>query len=168
MPNVEGWMRVTVWVPQRPDLPGGKPPDWGIEEGGPAEPGFPIPPEIGGGPILPGLPDIPVYPGQPLPRPPRPVYPIVSDPDDLGAHGDLPDLNHAYRARLSDGTAEYTGYITDPEPPPVEDDYEPRWPKRGHPGTWVAVVYRSALAWAWVPTPGTPEQGPVIPEREPR
>lgn len=126
--------------PGRPADPG-----WGIEE---------FPPGIGGGPVIPG------YPGQPLPRPPRPVYPVVDDPEDLGGHPAVPDLNMTHRIVITDGTDQFTGYVLDPEPPQVEDDYEPRPPTRGLPGTWVAVLYGSALAWAWVRTPGTiPEPG---------
>jgi len=61
-----------------------------------------------------------------------------------------------------------------PDPPQVEDDYEPRPPTRGLPGTWVAVLYGSTLAWAWVRTPGSiaegePGQGlPGQGEREPK
>lgn len=179
MPLVTGYMKVDVWVPPerapgRPDqgLPG-EPPGIG---GGPIEP----PPGIGGGPVLPeypgqGLPEwpgLPGRPGHPLPRPPRPVYPVVDDPDDLGGHPAVPDLNMTHRAQITDGTDTFTAYILDPEPPQVEDDYEPRLPSRGLPGTWVAVLYGSALAWAWVRTPGAPgapDQGlPDEPERAPK
>jgi hypothetical protein len=177
VPYVTGYAKVRVWVP--PGAPGG-PPDWGIEEFPPGVgiPGFPdqglpeVPPGIGGGPVLPGWPE---RPGQPLPpvgRPPRPVYPVVDDPDDLGGHPELPDLNMSHRVQLTDGTDQFTGYVLDPEPPQVEEGYEPRYPERGLPGTWVAVLYGASLAWAWVRTPGVPgapdQGGPGFPEREPK
>jgi hypothetical protein len=179
---VIGYQRVRVWVPDRyPDqgLPG-EPPGIG---GGPIfPPGFPeypdtglpeVPPGIGGGPVLPGWPE---RPGQPLPpvgRPPRPVYPVVEDPDDLGGHPALPDLNMTVRIMITDGTDQFTGYVLHPEPPQVEEGYEPRYPTRGLPGTWVAVLYGAVLAWAWVRTPGTgpepPDHNlPEFPEREPK
>jgi hypothetical protein len=173
---VEGYTKVRVWVPDRypgqplpPEPPGigGGPifppdyPDQGLPE---------VPPGIGGGPIYP--PGFPERPGQPLPRPPRPVYPVVDDPDDLGAHPELPDLNMAHRVQITDGTDTFTGYVLDPEPPQVEEGYEPRFPERGLPGTWVAVLYGSSLSWAWVRTPGVPgapdQGGPGAPEREPK
>ena len=172
MPLVTGYMKVNVWVPPagapgRPDqgLPGvPEYPDQGL-------PGVPEYPDQG----LPGWPGFPERPGHPLPpvgRPPRPVYPVVDDPDDLGGHPAVPDLNMTHRAQITDGTDTFTAYILDPEPPQVEDDYEPRHPSRGLPGTWVAVLYGSALAWAWVRTPGAPgepDQGlPNPPEREPK
>jgi hypothetical protein len=175
MPYVDGYAKVRVWVPGPPPLPGF--PDQGL-------PGFPDqglpdePPGIGGGPIIPERPGWPERPGHPLPpvgRPPRPVYPVVDDPDDLGGHPELPDLNMAHRVQITDGTDTFTGYVLDPEPPQVEEGYEPRFPTRGLPGTWVAVLYGSSLAWAWVrtpgsrPEPGEPGQGlPGDPEREPK
>jgi hypothetical protein len=181
---VEGYTKVTVWVPDRrpgrPDqgLPGEPPgyPDQGL----PGWPDYPdtglpeVPPGIGGGPVLPGWPERPGHPLPPVGRPPRPVYPVVDDPDDLGGHPVLPDLNMSHRVTLTDGTDQFTGYVLDPEPPQVEEGYEPRHPERGLPGTWVAVLYGSGLAWAWVRTPGTrpegePGQGlPGFPEREPK
>ena len=175
---VEGYQKVRVWVPDRyPDQ--GLPPGIG---GGPIfPPGVPeypdtglpeVPPGIGGGPILPGWPE---RPGQPLPpvgRPPRPVYPVVPDPEDLGGHPELPDLNMTRRIQIADGDDVFPGYVLDPEPPQVEEGYEPRHPERGLPGTWVAVLYGAVLAWAWVRTPGTPgapdQGGPGFPEREPK
>jgi hypothetical protein len=175
---VVGYQRVRVWVPDRyPDqgLPG-EPPGIG---GGPVFPpdypdqGLPeVPPGIGGGPVIPGWPE---RPGQGLPpvgRPPRPVYPVVDDPDDLGRHPEVPDLNMSHRVQITDGTDTFTGYVLDPEPPQVEEGYEPRHPERGLPGTWVAVLYGASLAWAWVRTPGVPgapdQGGPGFPEREPK
>jgi hypothetical protein len=183
MPYTDAYMKVRVWVPPgRPSFPGEPgqplPPEVGWpglpEQPEPPEIGWPLPPSIGGGPVLP--PGFPEYPGQPLPRPPRPVYPVVDDPDDLGGHGELPDLNHSRRSRITDGTNQFTAYIVDPEPPQVEDDYEPRWPSKGRPGSWHAVLVGSGLAWAWAPDvdpgpgePGAPDQGgPGAPEREPK
>jgi hypothetical protein len=175
---VEGYTKVRVWVPDRyPDQ--GLPPGIG---GGPIfPPGFPdypdqglpeVPPGIGGGPIIPGWPE---RPGQGLPpvgRPPRPVYPVVDDPDDLGGHPEVPDLAMTTRIRVTDGADEFTAYALHPEPPQVEEGYEPRYPERGLPGTWVAVLYGASLVWAWVRTPGAPgapdQGGPGFPEREPK
>jgi len=175
MPTVEGWMRVQVWVPpQRPDLPPGSP-----DQGLPPGIGHPLPPdpEYPGQPLPPGAgwPGFPERPGQPLPRPPRPerpVYPVVPDPEDLGGHPELPDLNMTRRIQITDGGDTFTGYVLEPEPPQVEEGYEPRYPTRGLPGSWVAVLYGADLAWAWVRTPGAPgmpDQGlPGFPEREPK
>jgi hypothetical protein len=172
MPYAEGYQRVRIWVPDRsPDqgLPGW--PDQGL----PPYPGQPLPPDepgIGGGPILPEWPGLPERPGQPLPRPPRPVYPVVDDPEDLGGHPEVPDLNMTRRVQITDGSDQFTGYVLLADPPQVEDDYEPRFPTRGLPGSWVAVLYGASLAWAWVRTPGAPgapDQGlPGFPEREPK
>jgi hypothetical protein len=173
---VDGYAKVRVWVPDRPSLP--TYPDQGLPPGiggGPIFPDYPdqglpeLPPGIGGGPIYPGLPE---RPGQPLPRPPRPVYPVVPDPEDLGGHPELPDLNMTRRITISDDGDQFTGYVLMPEPPQVEEGYEPRLPTRGLPGSWVAVLYGSSLAWAWVRTPGVPGEpdqgGPDAPEREPK
>jgi hypothetical protein len=175
---VEGYTKVRVWVPDRypdqglpPGIGGGPifPPDYPDQGLPPGEPGIP---DQGLPPIFPGFPE---RPGQPLPRPPRPprpVYPVVDDPEDLGGHPEVPDLNMTRRVQITDGTDTFTGYVLDPEPPQVEDDYEPRFPSRGLPGSWVAVLYGAVLAWAWVRTPGAPgapDQGlPGMPEREPK
>jgi len=173
MPYVTGYAKVRVWVPGA--LPGA--PDQGLPPGiggGPIFPEYPdtglpeVPPGIGGGPILPEFPGFPERPGQGLPRPPRPVYPVVDDPDDLGGHPELPDLNMTHRITITDGTDQFTGYVLDPEPPQVEEGYEPRHPERGLPGTWVAVLYGAVLAWAWVRTPGERPEPPEFPEREPK
>jgi hypothetical protein len=188
MSFVTGYTRVRVWVPDAPGAPDqglpGYPdyPDQGLP-GFPEYPGQPLPrppwtprppdnwlPE-GGAPGQ-GLPGFPEYPGQPLPRPPRPVYPVVPDPEDLGGHPELPDLAMTRRITISDDGDQFTGYVLMPEPPQVEEGYEPRYPTRGLPGTWVAVLYGSSLAWAWVRTPGVPGEpdqgGPDAPEREPK
>jgi hypothetical protein len=171
MPTVEGWMKVSVWVPpQRPEFPGA--PDQGL-------PGFPdqgLPPGYPdqGLPPVGEWPGFPERPGQGLPRPPRPdrpVYPVVPDPEDLGGHPELPDLAMTRRIQISDGADVFTGYVLDPEPPQVEEGYEPRYPTRGLPGSWLAVLYGADLAWAWVRTPGAPgmpEHLPGFPEREPK
>ena len=201
MPYVTGYAKVRVWVPGRPDLPGG-PPDWGIDEGGYPDQGLP-----GGGEYpdqgLPGRPGYPGRPGQGLPRPPRPVdpdwgvpeggypdqglpelpgrparpvYPIIED-HELGGHpeAEVLDLNMTRRITVTDGQDQFTAYALEPDPPQVEEGYEPRHPTRGLPGTWVAVLYGSGLTWAWVRTPGSPpEEGepghlPSFPgEREPK
>jgi hypothetical protein len=188
MPYVDGYAKVRVWVPGPFDPPGapdqglpGEPPSIGggpiIPErpgwperpgqglpwpGRPVDPGWGVdelPPGIGGGPIIPGR------PGQPLPRPPRPVYPVVDDPDGLGGHPALPDLNMTRRVVVTDGSDQFTAYVLDPDPPQVEEGYEPRLPpETWRPGTWVAVLYGSALAWAWVRSITAPEH----PEREPK
>ena len=181
MGYVEGYTKIRVWVPDRyPDqgLPGY--PDQGLPPGigggpiyPPGSPDYPdqglpeVPPGIGGGPVLPGWPE---RPGQGLPpvgRPPRPTYPVVPDPEDLGGHPELPDLNMTRRITITDGDDQFTGYVLDPEPPQVEEGYEPRYPERGLPGTWVAVLY-GTLAWAWVRTPGERPEAPEFPEREPK
>ena len=161
MPYVDGYAKITVWVPgPGPGLPGR--PDQGL----PGEPGWPdqgLPPlwperpDQGLPPLWPERPEWPGWPerpGQPLPRPPRPVYPVV-DAGDLGGHPVVPDLNMTHRILITDGADQFTGYVLDPEPPQVEEGYEPRPPERGLPGTWVAVLYGAVLAWAWVRTPGT-------------
>jgi len=91
----------------------------------------------------------------------------VPDPEDLGGHPELPDLNMTRRITITDGDDQFTGYVLDPEPPQVEEGYEPRYPERGLPGTWVAVLY-GTLAWAWVRTPGERPEAPEFPEREPK
>lgn len=167
MPKQLVYIAVEAFVPpSRPSFPGepgqGLPPVGGE---GPWEPGWPdqgLPPGIGGGPIFPG----PEYPDQGLPRPPRPVYPIIED-HELGGHDELPDLNMTRRITITDGQDQFTAYAVEPEPPQVEEGYEPRWPTKGLPGSWVVVLYRDALTWAWVRTPGAPGE-PVEPEREPK
>lgn len=181
MPYVTGYQKVRIFVPGRPDFPEGPvDPGWGVDEGGYPDQGLP---GGGGRPERPGQglprPPRPVDPGwgvdegaevgwplPPLePRPPRPVYPIVED-HELGGHPDLPDLNMTRRITVTDGLDTYTAYALEHEPPQVEEDYEPRYPTKGLPGTWVAVLYGSALTWAWVRTPGAPE--PEEPERAPK
>lgn len=180
MPYRDGYMKVRVWVPpDRPDFPE-RPEFPGFPETGlPGEPGQPLPPEvgwpglpdvpgIGGGPIFPERPTLPGgRPDQGLPRPPRPVYPVVED-HDLGGHPEVPDMAMTRRITITDGGDQFTGYVLDPEPPQVDDDYEPRPPTRGLPGTWVAVLYGADLAWAWVRTPGEPPERPELPERPAR
>ncbi len=193
MPYVEGYAKVTVWVPRgRPEypdqgLPPGYPgsPDQGLP-GVPEYPGQPLPPFYPGRPGQ-GLPrpPRPVDPdwgvdegagiGWPLPpgepRPPRPVYPIIED-HELGGHPELPDLNMTRRITVTDGQDIYTAYALELEPPQVEEGYEPRFPTKGLPGSWVAVLYGPALTWAWVRTPGAPgEPGQGLPDepgREPK
>jgi hypothetical protein len=192
MPYVEGYAKVRVWVPRdRPELPGGPvDPDWGVDEGGYPDqglPGRPGRPEYPGQPLPPNYPGRPgqglPWPGRPVdpgwgveegrpdqglpplePRPPRPVYPIIED-HELGGHPELPDLNMTRRITVTDGQDQYTAYALDPEPPQVEEGYEPRYPTKGLPGSWVAVLYGSALTWAWVRTPGAPEP-PEVTEPE--
>ena len=168
-------------LPRPPWTRPGRPPDWGLPEGD--QPGQGLPPGWGGGwrPGQPpdwgieegapgqGLPGgWPERPGHGLPWPGRPVYPVVDDPDDLGGHPEIPDLNMTHRILITDGSDQFTGYVLMFEPPQVEDDYEPRHPSRGLPGTWVTVLYGAHLAWAWVRTPGSPPEPPEHPEREPK
>jgi hypothetical protein len=175
MPYVTGYAKVRVWVPREFDLPG-RPPDWGIEEGGrPGQglPGEPERPDTG----LPGFPDqglppgwewpgLPERPGQPLPRPPRPgAYPILPDPEDMPGHPPLPDLNMPGRwVQVTPGKSwhRYPAWVVYGEPPMVEDDYEPRHPVNGQPGTWVVIYFADELCWAWVPSvegePGEPDE----------
>jgi hypothetical protein len=144
------------WTPRPPGnwLPGGGYPGQGL----------PSYPDQG----LPGFPGLPELPGQPLPRPPRPVYPVVDDPDGLGGHPEVPDLAMTRRIVITDGSDQFTAYVLMPEPPQVEDDYEPRFPPESwRPGTWVAVLYGAVLAWAWVRSITAPER-PEHPEREPK
>ena len=160
MTYVDGYAKVRVWVPDRapghPDqgLPGSPDyPDQGL-------PGFPEYPDQGlpGRPPRPGHPlprpprpvdpgwgvDEGGYPDQGLPelpgRPPRPVYPIVEE-HELGGHPDAEhlDLNMTRRIKITDGTDEFTAYAVEDDPPQVEEGYEPRYPTKGLPGTWVAV-----------------------------
>lgn len=187
MPYVEGYAKVRVWVPrERPELPGGPvDPDWGVDEGSRPDQGLPgYPGRPGQGlprpprPVDPdwGIPEG-THPDQGLPpgepRPPRPVYPIIED-HELGGHPDAEalDLNMTRRITVTDGQDTYTAYALEADPPQVEDDYVPRHPTRGLPGTWVAVLYGAALTWAWVRTPGAPgapDQGlPGEPGREPK
>lgn len=187
MPYVTGYAKVQVWVPAgapgAPDqgLPPGEPgypeyPDQGLPPGYPGRPGqgLPRPPR----PVDPdwgipegGYPDQGLPPGEP--RPPRPVYPIIED-HELGGHPDAEalDLNMTRRITVTDGQDTYTAYALEADPPQVEDDYVPRHPTRGLPGTWVAVLYGAGLTWAWVRTPGAPgapDQGlPGDPVREPK
>ena len=144
--------------PPRPVDPG-----WGVDEG--AEPGQ----------GLPGWGGFPERPGQGLPRPGR-AYPIVPEGGDLGGHGDLPDLNMPgfwHGVRASRGGPVFPAWIVDPDRPEVEDDYEPRYPEHGNPGSWVTVLVGDELAWAWCPSPpaeeGEPGHLPSLPgEREPK
>jgi len=184
MPYVEGFAKVRVWVPGgapgAPDqgLPGEPEyPDQGLP-GFPEYPGHPLPrPPRPGRPPEWGIPEG-GYPDQGLPplepRPPRPVYPIVED-HELGGHPELPDLNMTRRITVTDGLDTYTAYALEPEPPQVEEGYEPRYPTKGLPGSWVAVLYGAALTWAWVRTPGGRDEDAeaghlpgMPPDREPK
>jgi hypothetical protein len=170
MPYVTGYAKVRVWVP--PQFGGGGPPDWGIDEGHPPEVGIPGFPDQG---LPPGgeFPGLPERPGQGLPRPPRMVYPILPDPDDMPGHPPLPDLDMPGRwVRVRPGRSLHTfpAWVVYGEPPAVDEDYEARPPTSGRPGTWVVIVYADELCWAWVPSvEGEPGQGlPGDPEREPK
>ena len=171
-------------LPGRPGYPGrpghGLPrpprpvdPDWGLPEGsapGQGLPGFPEYPDQG----LPGWGGFPGRPGHPLPRPPRGGggYPIVPT-GDVGGHPDLPDLNMPGkwgRVRAPKAVHSFPAWIVDPrDPPEVEDDYEVRHPKQGHPGTWVTVLVDSdVIAWAWCPSPPDEDDtGEELPEVDP-
>jgi hypothetical protein len=181
MPFVTGYARVRVWVPPSIGHPGQPlPPEigWPLPPGeggggeGPWEPGYPEFPWVPGE----GRPGLPERPGHPLPRPPR-SYPVVPDGGDMPDHPELPDLNdgghwgQVYDPRPKAGGGQaFPAYITHPEPPQVEEDYEPKHPKSGRPGSWVTVVYRDGLTWAWCPSPPS-EEGPTdpeFPEREPK
>ena len=175
MPKQLVYIAVEAFVPpSRPGFPGapgqGLPGEPDYPSQGPGFPGQGLPgepPGIGGGPIFPEWPDQ----GLPPQRPPRPVYPIIED-HELGGHDELPDLNMTRRITITDGQDQFTAYAVEPEPPQVEEGYEPRWPTKGLPGSWVVVLYRDALTWAWVRTPGAPGEpdqgGPDAPEREPK
>jgi hypothetical protein len=184
-----------AWQPQpghplpRPPLPGYPvDPGWGIPEG-PGIGGGPIipPPEVGGGPIIPERPSYPGRPGQGLPGRWQ-VWPAVTPPEEIGGHPDLPDLNYGQWERVAVAKqAPYPAFVPTYIPnvgrmATTEDgeEYEPRYPKRGTPGTWVVIVYWGDLAWAWVPDfevpeaperpgGGTPDQGlPSEPVPEPK
>jgi hypothetical protein len=143
--------------PGRPADPG-----WGIEEGAPGQL-----------PVFPGW----GRPGQPLPRPPRPgPFPIV-DPDQIGdiagPPAPLPDRNMPGGwATVSAHPEPYAfpAWIVDPRGgPEVDEDYVPRPPKHGLPGSWVTVLTDLGIAWAWIPdAPPSEETEPETPEREPR
>jgi hypothetical protein len=63
------------------------------------------------------------------------------------------------------GDEGWPAWIVDPrEPPQVEEGYEPKYPTKGTPGTWVVTIYFDMYANAWVPDPELPEH----PEREPK
>lgn len=180
MPYVTGYAKVRVWVP--PTVGGGGPPDWGIDEGLPPGVGIPGFPDQG----LPGDPDYPDQglppgagfpgrPGQGLPRPPRGTYPILPDPDDMGAHPPLPDLNMPGRwVRVSPGKSLHTfpAWVVYGEPPEVDEDYAARHPVNGQPGTWVVIYFADQLCWAWVPSvegePGQELPDVGEPGREPK
>jgi hypothetical protein len=176
MPYVTGYAKVRVWVPPGLDLPGG-PPDWGLPEGGLPDQGLPGFPGQGlpGDPDYPdqGLPGFPGRPGQGLPRPPRGTYPILQDPEDMESHPPLPDLNMPGRwVQVSPGKSmhRYPAWVVSGEPPEVDEDYTPRHPVNGQPGTWVVIYYAAELCWAWIPSvegePGEPDEGPEVePER---
>lgn len=187
MPKQLVYIAVEAYVPPaRPGFPGA--PDQGLPPGDPGYPDQGLPPGYPGRPGQ-GLPRPPRptdpdwgvdeggYPDQGLPpgeaRPPRPVYPIIED-HELGGHpeAELLDLNMTRRITITDGQDQFTAYALEAEPPQVEEGYEPRHPTKGLPGTWVAVLYGSALVWAWVRTPGAPgEPGqglPGDPERQPK
>lgn len=182
MPMRERWARVLVYEP--PAFAPGQPPDWGIPEGGypgqglPGEPDYPdhgFHPEYPGQ-GLPGSPGYPGRPGQGLPRPSR-NYPIVPGGGEMPDHPALPDLNdggHWGRVHEGKSAQSFPAYVTSPEPPQVEDDYSPKHPSAGRPGSWVTVIYRETLTWAWCPSApsdegSSPGQGlPDYPVREPK
>jgi hypothetical protein len=171
MPYVTGYAKVRVWVP--PQVGGGGPPDWGIDEGFPPGVGIPGFPDQGlpGEPEYPGQglpPGSPGRPGQGLPRPPRGAYPILPDPEDMAGHPPLPDLNAPGRwVQVTPGKSlhRYPAWVVYGEPPEVDEDYAPRHPHNGRPGTWVVIYYGAELCWAWVPSvEGEPGQG--LPDEE--
>jgi hypothetical protein len=176
MPYVTGYAKIRVWVP--PQFGGGGPPDWGIDEGEPPGVGIPGFPDQG----LPGWPEFPDqglppgYPGRPgqgLPRPPRGAYPILPDPEDMPGHPPLPDLDMPGRwVQVSPGKSahRFPAWVVYGEPPEVDEDYSPRHPVNGQPGTWVVILFADTLCWAWVPSvegePGEPDE-PDGPEVDP-
>ena len=183
MPYVTGYAKVRVWIP--PTVGGGGPPDWGIEEGGRPDQGLPGDPDYPSqgpgfpGQGLPGFPDYPDqglppgagFPGRPghgLPRPPRGAYPILPDPEDMGGHPPLPDLNMPGRwVRVSPGKSmhSFPAWVVYGDQPEVDEDYDARHPVNGQPGTWVVIFYADELCWAWVPSvEGEPGQG--LPDEE--
>lgn len=182
------------WYPGRPSHPiyrplPGRPvdPGWGVEEGGGG----------GGIPTHPWVPPEyrPEHPWVPPQRPTLPdpgdrftIWPVVTV-EDIGGHPDLPDMNEPgvwVRVAVSKA-APYPAYIPlEPAMRHRDGEYEPKPPVHGTPGTWVTVLYRDEICWAWVPDieqpsvpdlperpqrpGGTPEHpiAPGIPEREPK
>jgi hypothetical protein len=142
------------WTPRPPGnwLPEGSLPGQGL-------PGDPEYPDQG----LPGWPGFPERPGQGLPRPPRVAYPIVPEGGDLPGHPVVPDLNmpgHWGRVRQPKAVNSFPAWIVTGDVPEVEEGYEPRPPKQGHPGSWVTIMYGDGLANAWCPSPPAEETEP--------
>jgi hypothetical protein len=182
MPYVRGYAEVTVWVPPGlPSLPEFGRPGQGLP-GVPGQglppgvgwPGLPDVPGIGGGPVLPGRPELPPFPGLPE-IPSFPVYPVV-DPDDVGGHPAVVDLNATRKIAVTDGDNTFPAYVV-----VSQDSEDPRHPSKGLPGSWVTVAYHGTVSWAWSPTLTLPEPpaggiggrppvrpGPGLPEREPK
>jgi hypothetical protein len=184
MPYQTVYVPVRAWVPpqlpDRPELPPypGQPLPPYPGQPLPPEgewPGQPLPPdpEYPGQPLPPG-PGRPEAPGQPLPRPPLPgPFPVVPG-NDIGGHPPLPDLNMPGRwatVTLAKARGSWPAWIIDPvlDPPEVDEGYEARHPAQGTPGSWVTVLYRDHVTWAWVPDVddgGGEGEGPGEPEGE--
>lgn len=161
-----GWERPEF--PGWPERPGNRPPGWR-----PSFPWYPdqgLPPEVGGGPVIPPRPGIPPDFQRPeVPEGRFTVWPVV-EAEDIGGHPELPDMNLAGQwIRIAVGKqSPYWAWVSY-EHGPTPENYEPKPPSRGAPGQWVTVLWYDQMTWAWVPSIDlNPDRPPERPTPSPR
>jgi hypothetical protein len=89
-------------------------------------------------------------------------FPVVPR-GTLGPAPTWPDLNQMTLVTVTTAAFEPLGvawpaWVDTPE----AETPGPRRPDRGLPGSWVTVLYRGEVRWAWIPDPAADPEAPVV------